>query len=60
MQTEMRNKESNHLHEKTTYEILQLMNKQDKTVPDVVEKALPQIEKAVEAMVAAIEKKHKV
>ncbi|GGP12042.1 N-acetylmuramic acid 6-phosphate etherase [Oceanobacillus neutriphilus] len=60
MQTEMRNKESNHLHEKTTYEILQMMNKQDKTVPDVVEKALPQIEQAVEAMVAAIEKQHKV
>ncbi|GEN86199.1 MULTISPECIES: N-acetylmuramic acid 6-phosphate etherase [Oceanobacillus] len=60
MQTEMRNKESNRLHEKSTYEILQMMNKQDKTVPGVVEKALPQIEKAVEAMVEAIEKKHKV
>lgn len=60
MQTEMRNKESNRLHEKTTYEILKMMNKQDKTVPDVVEKALPQIEQAVEAMVGAIEKKHKV
>lgn len=60
MLTEKRNKNSYRLHEKTTYEILQLMNEQDKKVPEVIEKALPQIEKAVEAMVAALEKEHKV
>lgn len=56
MLTEERNEKTNHLHNRSTYEILQLMNEQDKTVPDVVESALPKIEKAVEVMVKAIEK----
>ncbi|MFD1413190.1 N-acetylmuramic acid 6-phosphate etherase [Oceanobacillus jeddahense] len=60
MLTEKRNENSYHLHEQSTYEILQLMNEQDKMVPDVVEKALPQIEKAVEVMVAALERENKV
>lgn len=51
-----KNEKTNHLHNQSTYEILQLMNEQDKTVPNVVESALPQIEKAVEVMVKAIEK----
>lgn len=38
MLTEKRNENSYHLHEQSTYEILQLMNEQDKMVPDVVEK----------------------
>ena len=60
MLTEKRNKHSYHLHEQSTYDILQLMNEQDKKVPEVVENVLPQIERAVELMVAAIEKGNKV
>lgn len=53
--TEKRNKKSENLHEQTTMEIIQLMNEQDKTVAHVVESALPQIEKSVEAMVTSID-----
>ncbi|MBO1004669.1 N-acetylmuramic acid 6-phosphate etherase [Pseudogracilibacillus auburnensis] len=55
MLTEMRNTESNNLHQNSIQEIIHLINEQDKKVPYVVEKALPQIEKAIEVMVKAIE-----
>lgn len=60
MLTEMRNVKSYRLHELSTYEILQLMNEEDKTVPIVIETVLPQIEKAAEVMAEAVETKHKV
>lgn len=53
--TEMKNAESENLHELSTMEIIRLMNEQDKKVADVVTEALPQIEKAVNTIVHAIE-----
>lgn len=41
----------NHLEKMTTLELLQNINKEDKTVPHAVEKALPQIEKLVNQIV---------
>src|SRR5690625_4583689 len=55
MLTEKRNDKSNDLHEKSILEIIQLMNEQDKTVAHIVEKALPQIDKAIKVMVETIE-----
>ncbi len=40
-----------HLERMTTHEILVNINKEDKQVPRIVEKAIPQIEKLVEAIV---------
>lgn len=54
--TEMKNGKSENLHEYSTMQIIQLMNEQDKIVADVVTKALPQIEQAVNTMVNTIEK----
>ncbi|MFD2131387.1 N-acetylmuramic acid 6-phosphate etherase [Pseudogracilibacillus auburnensis] len=53
--TEKRNTESNNLHQNSIQEIIHLINEQDKKVPYVVEKALPQIEKAIKVMVETIE-----
>ncbi|MEK0285795.1 N-acetylmuramic acid 6-phosphate etherase [Caldifermentibacillus hisashii] len=53
--TEMRNEQSENLHEFSTFEIIQLMNEEDKKVAFVVEKALPQISIAVSKMVEVIE-----
>ncbi|MBS4189961.1 N-acetylmuramic acid 6-phosphate etherase [Bacillus sp. FJAT-49705] len=52
--TEMRNKESENLHQFSTLEIIQLMNQEDKKVPEVVEKALPQLSNAIDAVVDAL------
>ena len=39
-----------HLEKMTVAELLKNINKEDKTVPDAVEKAIPQIEKLVAAI----------
>lgn len=54
--TEMRNKDSEHLHQFTTLEIIQLMNEEDKQVPFTVEQALPQIRDAIDITVAALQR----
>jgi N-acetylmuramic acid 6-phosphate etherase len=53
--TEMRNKDSEDLHKFSTFEIIQLMNGEDKKVAACVEKALPQIKIAIDAVVEALE-----
>lgn len=50
--TEKRNERTMKLDQLTTKEVLQLMNKEDRTVPDAVEAALPKIEAAVEQVIA--------
>lgn len=54
--TEMRNENSENLHQFSTLEIIQLMNQEDKTVPDVIEEALPQITEAIDAVVDALQR----
>lgn len=54
MQTEQPNAQSAELDQRTTAEILQLMNAQDATVAAAVATALPYIEQAVAAAVAAL------
>ena len=51
---------NNNLHEKSVFEIIKLMNEEDKKVAYVVEKALPQIKQAIDLMVEKIEKGGKV
>lgn len=53
--TEMRNNESENLHENSVREIIQLINNEDKKVAHIVEKSLPQIELAINKMVEAID-----
>jgi N-acetylmuramic acid 6-phosphate etherase len=53
--TEMRNKDSENLHQFSTLDIIKLMNQEDKTVPMVVEKALPQIRDAIDAVVETVQ-----
>ncbi len=53
--TEMKNDLSENLHQFSVFEIIKLMNDQDKKVAYVVEKALPQIEKAIHLMIKVIE-----
>lgn len=54
--TEMRNKDSDNLHTFSTLEIIQLMNQEDMKVPDVIEKALPQIRDAIDIVVDALQR----
>ncbi len=54
--TEMRNKNSENLHQFSTLQIIQLMNQEDKKVPDVVEEALPQISITIDAVVDALQR----
>ena len=51
--TEARNPRASALASLGTRDILELMNDEDRGVPDAVRRALPQIEEAVEAIVAA-------
>lgn len=44
-----------HLEKMTTLELLQNINKEDKTVPNAVEKAIPQIQKLVDVVVDQME-----
>lgn len=53
--TEERNPKASRLSSRSTREILELMNEEDATVPLAVGRAIRQIERAVEAIVAAIE-----
>ncbi|MBY0123335.1 N-acetylmuramic acid 6-phosphate etherase [Bacillus sp. S/N-304-OC-R1] len=53
--TEMRNEKSENLHQFSTIDIIRLMNQEDKQVPYVVEKALPQISKAIDAVVERLQ-----
>ena len=53
--TEQRNPNSMHVDSLSALEIVQLMNKEDKQVPLVIEKCLPQIAQAVECIVAAFQ-----
>ncbi|PAF23646.1 N-acetylmuramic acid 6-phosphate etherase [Terribacillus saccharophilus] len=53
--TEKRNESTMKLDQLTTKEVLQLMNKEDRTVPDAVEAALPEIEAAVEQVIATFQ-----
>lgn len=53
--TEKRNESTMKLDQLTTKEVLQLMNKEDRTVPDAVEAALPEIEAAVERVIATFQ-----
>ncbi|MCM3618110.1 N-acetylmuramic acid 6-phosphate etherase [Sutcliffiella horikoshii] len=53
--TEMKNHHSENLHDFSTMKIIQVMNQEDKTVADVVEQALPQIAKAIDAITTALE-----
>jgi len=48
--TEQRNDRSRNIDQLSTLEIISLMNKEDGTVAEAVEKALPQIEAAIEAI----------
>jgi N-acetylmuramic acid 6-phosphate etherase len=54
--TEARNEKARGLESFTTRQILELMNDEDATVPAAIRTALPAIEKAVDAIVAAIAK----
>lgn len=53
--TEKRNESTMKLDQLTTKEVLQLMNKEDRTVPDAVEAALPEIEAAVEQVISTFQ-----
>jgi N-acetylmuramic acid 6-phosphate etherase len=57
--TEARNPKARGLASLATREILELMNDEDASVPSAVRAALPAIEKAVEAIVAALEAGHR-
>jgi N-acetylmuramic acid 6-phosphate etherase len=54
--TEQRNSRSMKLDAMTTREILATMNAEDRTVPEVVAQALPQIEQAVELITASFQR----
>ncbi|MFL2100850.1 N-acetylmuramic acid 6-phosphate etherase [Desemzia sp. FAM 24101] len=54
--TETRNQQTMNLDELSTSEVLHLMNEEDKKVAAAVEKELPSISKAAEAIVASFEK----
>ncbi len=52
--SEQRNDSSRGLDEKSVIEILQIINKEDRTIPFVVERCIPDIAQAVEAVVNSI------
>ncbi|QKY70119.1 N-acetylmuramic acid 6-phosphate etherase [Lentibacillus sp. CBA3610] len=54
--TEKRNEKTMHLDEMNTHDILQVMNQEDKTVPDAVNKEIEHIEKAVSAVIDSFTK----
>ncbi|MDO6657316.1 N-acetylmuramic acid 6-phosphate etherase [Anaerobacillus sp. 1_MG-2023] len=56
MKTEMRNAKSEHLHQFSTLEIIELMNEEDGSVAGIVKTALPEIEKVVDQVVAVMKK----
>ncbi|UFT98707.1 N-acetylmuramic acid 6-phosphate etherase [Radiobacillus kanasensis] len=52
--TEMKNEQSENLHAFSTKQIIELMNSEDRTVIDRVQKAIPQIEVAIDQVVACL------
>ena len=54
MKTEMRNAKSEHLHQFSTLEIIELMNEEDGSVAGIVKSALPEIEKVVGQAIAVM------
>jgi len=56
MNTENVNPRSKNFDEKSTIEMLRIINNEDKTVADAVEKALPQIAEAVDVIAEGIKK----
>ncbi|MGJ9457670.1 N-acetylmuramic acid 6-phosphate etherase [Oceanobacillus sp. CF4.6] len=54
--TEQRNQNSTNLDQMSTYEMLKLMNEEDKKVAEAVEMVLPKVEVAVERIVTALSK----
>jgi N-acetylmuramic acid 6-phosphate etherase len=58
--TEMRNKDSENLHQFSTLEMIELMNQEDKKVAFVVEKALPQIRDAIDVAVCSLQRGGKI
>ncbi|WP_221567704.1 N-acetylmuramic acid 6-phosphate etherase [Alkalihalobacillus sp. TS-13] len=56
MLTEQRNKESEKLDTFSVQEIIQVVNREDKTVADSVERSIPQITKAIEKIVEVMER----
>lgn len=54
LSTETRNEKTMNLDTLTTLEVLTIMNEEDRKVPEAIEKALPNIEKAVNIIVDAI------
>jgi N-acetylmuramic acid 6-phosphate etherase len=52
--TEQRNPRSGHIDILPIEEVLKIMNEEDRTVPDTVRMEIPQIEKAVELVVASL------
>jgi N-acetylmuramic acid 6-phosphate etherase len=57
--TEERNQKARGLESFTTRQILELMNDEDATVPSAVRAALPQIERAVDEIVTALQSGHR-
>ena len=55
LSTEQRNPRSMNLDAMTTREILEAMNAEDRTVPDVIARALPEIERAVDLITVAFQ-----
>ena len=53
--TEQRNPRTMNLDAMTTREILEVMNAEDRTVPEVVARAIPEIERAVELIAKALQ-----
>ena len=54
--TEQQNQASKYIDQMSTSEILMTMNNEDKTIPFAVEKAIPEIEKFVDAVVVSMKK----
>lgn len=51
--SEQRNERTRHIDQKSAFDILKLINQEDREVPGVVEACIPHIAEAVEAIVAA-------
>lgn len=52
--TEQRNERTMRLDEMSVHEVLEVMNEEDRSVPDAVARALPQIERAVDLITASL------
>lgn len=57
MTTEIRNENTMHLDDMSTYDILQVMNKEDRRVPEAVHEEITQIEKAIRLVIDSFQKR---